>query len=69
MKSKKFGKKLELNKQTVVNLDKKELGNVMGGDYYHTQYLVMCFSDQEGCTTDCQMTGFTVCCSAIPMLC
>ena len=32
MKSKKFEKKLVLNKKTIVNLGNNELGNVKGGD-------------------------------------
>lgn len=34
MKTKKVAKKLVINKETIVNLEKREMGNVQGGTEY-----------------------------------
>jgi len=67
MKTKKFSRKLSLNKRTVATLRVDELKNVIGGA--ETFQLRLCASEVETCNTDtCYDTGilYTCTCGSLP---
>lgn len=69
MKSKKMGKKLNLNKATVVNLSRDEQSHVVGATGIRR-----CATNVEGCDTDapensCYATGILYTCgTSVPFL-
>jgi hypothetical protein len=50
MKTKKFNKRLGLNKKTIANLDKSDMNMVYGGVWPDTKVLTICITN---CMTDC----------------
>jgi hypothetical protein len=56
MKTKKFSKKLVLNKKTVANLNGNEMNLIYGGAP-ETYQKTVCFTD---CETNCYMCDYTI---------
>ena len=56
MKSKKFNKKLALNKETITNLTDKELKDVHGHGACGPASFLVCPTEDTGCTLFCPTT-------------
>jgi hypothetical protein len=65
MKAKKIEKKLVLNKETVTNLDRLEMGALQGGVKDYITYMTFCDTDFSCFETNCldcrQSFNFTEC--------
>jgi hypothetical protein len=70
MKTKKFGKKLNFNKETVVNLDTMMMKNIVGGDPY-SQFKTLCMTNCSNCGTNTCDTCLLECTytTSIPGVC
>jgi len=69
MKTKKFNKKLSLNKATVTNLDLNEMNSIKGASK-----VVLCFDDSNECgggggTTACTFIMVNYCCTDADSYC
>jgi hypothetical protein len=66
MKTKKFGKRLGLNKKTIANLSNGQLGNVKGGiDTLNTDVTVCTCIIQTPCTCETMYPRKTCICATI----
>jgi hypothetical protein len=72
MKSKKFSKKLFLNRKTVANLSGSDMGNLHGGEGFPATSRLCIETDPCICPsyyTDCGTCTPSICQTACPLIC